>query len=118
MPMGVLNFLDKLRRKPEMARRRILVGTTFGITGFIFLVWVTTTFYGLETISDSEKIAGEKGPIVEAGEVLSSFFDKAKADMASVQAVLATTSLATNTPSSVSPNDEFLSEEDGIQFSQ
>lgn len=98
--MSIFDFLERLRKKPEMARRRILVGTTFGITVFIFLVWSTTTFYGLESVGTGGTVASSNGPVDEVGEAFGSFFEQAKADIASVQAVLSATTSATTTAQS------------------
>ena len=34
-------FLEKLRQKPERTRKQIAAGTSFAVTGLIFVMWVT-----------------------------------------------------------------------------
>lgn len=35
------DFIANLRQKPEHVRKRIAVGTSVGVTGFVGLVWIT-----------------------------------------------------------------------------
>jgi predicted PurR-regulated permease PerM len=44
-----MDFLDRLRARPESYRRRVAVLTAFAITAVIFLVWVSTLLLGLDS---------------------------------------------------------------------
>lgn len=39
--MDIRDYLEELRRKPEHIRRRIALGTSFGITSLVFIGWLT-----------------------------------------------------------------------------
>lgn len=42
--MGVLNYIEKLRQKPEKHRYKILFVATFLITALIAALWLTISF--------------------------------------------------------------------------
>lgn len=44
------DYIENLQNLPEISRRRILVGSTFSITAFIFIVWLSVRLYNLNAV--------------------------------------------------------------------
>jgi glycopeptide antibiotics resistance protein len=54
--MDFLNFIEKLQKKPESSRKKILLATLFVIMGIIIAVWLTT--FNLRFKTDQMKKIG------------------------------------------------------------
>jgi hypothetical protein len=52
--MDIFKFIEKLQKKPEAARRKILLMTVFAIMGIIVIVWLTTFKAGVATKNETE----------------------------------------------------------------
>ncbi len=64
--MRIKDYVDSLNNLPEISRRRILVGSTFSITAFIFIVWLSVRFYGMGgVLATSSKKTANITPIKE-----------------------------------------------------
>ena len=74
--MLIADFIEKVRNRPEIERRRILVGTTFSITALVFFFWLSVMLYGAgggpttASVSDLNK---DKGPISEIADIIGNF---------------------------------------------
>jgi hypothetical protein len=110
--MGLINWVERLRQKPEMARRRILVATSFSFTAVVFVLWVSIRFYDISAIAVSPSpVQKTDGPITQAGEAIGSFWENMRQDMASVGTLLASSTatssmseaLATDSPELIPP---------------
>lgn len=57
----MLDFIEKLRKKPEATRARIVLFSAAFVTGIIFLVWLSVISVQLDTSSSdfSETISGD-----------------------------------------------------------
>jgi hypothetical protein len=59
--MGVLDFLEKLQKKSEASRRRILALTLFAIMAAIVIIWFTTFDLSLKNQDALKSVAGPFG---------------------------------------------------------
>ncbi len=57
--MGILDFIEKLQKKPESSRRKILALTLLVIMAAIVIVWLTTFDLNLK---NQEVVKGVAGP--------------------------------------------------------
>lgn len=71
--MGLIDLIEKVREKPEMARRRILVGTTFTITAIIFFLWLSVRLYNSGNPTPEDLGVKETGPISQVSSVIGDF---------------------------------------------
>lgn len=66
----MLDFIERLRQKPEHVRRRIAAGTALSVTGVIALGWVGALIAGnvfiLTPSSDSASLAQTSGQLTGA----------------------------------------------------
>lgn len=56
--MGIFEFVEKLQKRPEAYRRKILLIMVFLIMAIIVIVWLTT--FNLDSAGGSKK--AERGP--------------------------------------------------------
>ena len=97
--MDLIDYIERLRNKPEMTRRRILVGATFSITAAIFFFWLSVRLYDAGSSTASVAKIEETGPIKEVISSVGSFIDLAGKKIESVkQMILATTTATTTLP--------------------
>ncbi len=71
--MGLIDLIEKAREKPEMTRRRILVGVTFAITAVIFFFWLSVKLYNVDGGTPADLGVKETGPIEQVGSVIGDF---------------------------------------------
>lgn len=71
--MGFIDLIERLRDKPEMTRRRILVGTTFTITALIFFFWLSVKLYNTSEPTPADLGVKESGPITETANAIGDF---------------------------------------------
>ena len=71
--MGLIDIIEKVRDKPEMTRRRILVGTTFTITAIIFFFWLSIKLYNAGGPTPEDLGVKETGPISQVSSVIGDF---------------------------------------------
>ncbi len=67
--MGVLDFIEKLQKKPESSRRKIVFLSALVITGLIFVFWFTVS--NLSLGQNQKKI---KDPFESLKEEFSNFY--------------------------------------------
>lgn len=96
------DFLEKLREKPEMARRRILVGATFSITAVIFFIWLSVRLYSPadENVANVVK-SRDNGPLAEISQTLGKFGESISEGVAAIKTVISSTTASATPP--VSP---------------
>lgn len=72
----LLDYLDKVREKPESHRRRVAFGSAVLITGLILLVWLTT----LPAKFDTETVASQErnSPISTLGKNIAAAYDSVR----------------------------------------
>ncbi len=68
--MDIRDYIEELRRKPEHIRQRIAIGSSIGITGLVFVGWLTAlttsgTLASQPTIADAHE-AEQMSAAVEA----------------------------------------------------
>lgn len=63
--MGILDFLEKLQKKSEASRRRILALALFAIMAAIVIIWFTTFDLSLKNQSALKSAAGPFGFLKE-----------------------------------------------------
>lgn len=63
--MGILEFIEKIQRKPEASRKKILLITVFSVMGVIVIVWLTTLNLHLGGREEIKKISEPFGVIKE-----------------------------------------------------
>jgi len=98
--MGLIDLIEKLREKPEMTRRRILVGTTFTITAIIFFFWLSVRLYNVGGPTPADLGVKEVGPIAQAGTVIGDLFDSIGEKVNTVKKMFSTTTPTVNATSS------------------
>lgn len=59
--MGILDFIEKLQKKSESSRRRILALTLFVIMAVIVTIWLTTFDLSLKNQNALKSVAGPFG---------------------------------------------------------
>lgn len=99
--MSIFDWIEKVRKKPEVERRRILVGSTFLITGLIFVVWLSVRLYGFEDVNKTVVAKKESGPISELFDTFGKFSDNFKEGVASIKNVLSSSTTTTSSTTSV-----------------
>jgi len=65
----MFNYLERLRRKPIEARKRIALGAAAGLTLAIVLVWLSSILYS----PASKETADANGPVKAIGETIGTF---------------------------------------------
>ena len=61
------DFIERLKAKPEHIRRRIALGTTFGITGVVTAAWFfTLLFAGTLSLAIPSTVIGGNGTLAQA----------------------------------------------------
>ena len=87
------NFINHLQRKPEGARRRILLGASFGIFLVIFLFWLTSFKFnnneGDANLSDPKRA---ESPISAIRDSLGNVFSNLEFNQANTDKALEATS--------------------------
>src|SRR3989344_4443804 len=71
--MGLIDLIENIKEKPEMTRRRILVGTTFTITALIFFFWLSVKLYNVSGPTPADLGVKEEGPIAQTASVIGDF---------------------------------------------
>ncbi len=69
----MLHFLDKLRNRPESERKAIVVVSSTVITGFIFLIWLSVSFYDLRSNTQTSVVADSTTSLKPAPSPFSDF---------------------------------------------
>lgn len=94
------NFFVRLRQLPENSRRRILIGSTFSITAFIFIIWASVRFYNInEPIT--EKVVSKsyaETPIKEVTGAIGQFADSLGEGFRRVKGIFSDTEATTSLP--------------------
>jgi hypothetical protein len=98
--MSIIDFIEKLRDKPEMARRRILVGATFAITAIIFFFWLSVKLYdaGGSSAPISAAAVENRGPISDTINAVENFIGSASRSIDSLKKMVSD-SIASTTAS-------------------
>lgn len=91
--MWIKEYVNRLNDLPEISRRRILVGSTFSITAFIFIVWLSVRFYGMgEILATSTQKTTSVTPIKEVVGAFEQFTKSAGESFNSIKSALNSTS--------------------------
>lgn len=69
--MGFLNFVEKLQKKPEASKRKIVFLSALAITGLIFVFWFVSSNSPLRQDRNQKNI---KGPFESIKEEFSNFY--------------------------------------------
>jgi hypothetical protein len=86
----LFDLLEKIRRKPEGAKKRIAFLSAFSITGLIFVLWLSVWYpawhYG--QIKEQNVVSSEPSPIQTMAETFSSTFSAVSDQIAQLKAGL------------------------------
>ncbi len=69
----MFEIIEKIRRKPESSKNKIAFLTSFTVSGFIFVIWLTVIYPDLSFVEKQKQVASAG----EAG-VFSSFVENVK----------------------------------------
>lgn len=95
--MSFLDYIEKLRNKPEITRRRILVGSTFTITAIIFFLWLSVRLYDVGDFTTSVASVEKSGPISEVAKSVGDFISSAGEKINTLKNMILATTTATTT---------------------
>jgi len=85
----MLDFLDKIREKPNRAKKRIAFFTAFTLTGIIFIFWFVAIYPSFkEQNAIDKKISKlESSPIESVGSVFGENFNKIKEQFGKIKEI-------------------------------
>lgn len=83
------SFLERLRQKPDKAKKRIALGTSAAVTSLVFVGWVTVLSYGVVTPgADGQQF---EGGATQTASPLTAFSDNASAAFSELKSSFAST---------------------------
>lgn len=82
-----------------------MVGSTFVITGVIFLIWLSIRLYGFEDGNKAVVTKKDSGPMKELFNTINKFSENIKENVSSIKNVLnsATTSMTSSSSDTLEP---------------
>jgi hypothetical protein len=82
----VFQFIEKLQRKPEAARKRIAILTAAAITGIIFAVWLSVLMVRVDGAEETASTAEDgASPISILRDNVADFFVGAKSQFSELK---------------------------------
>ncbi len=74
----MFDYIEQLRKKPIMARRRLAILLAVGLTAVIIVIWVSTLDFGGTGAQDTQTVSTDLAPFEEIKTSLSVFYDSVK----------------------------------------
>ncbi|NCS99185.1 hypothetical protein GW764_03295 [Candidatus Parcubacteria bacterium] len=69
----MIKIIEKIKKKDSAKQDSFIFGVSFIVTGFVFLIWFISLFYGV-SIGGSENTANTSTPLESISNKVSNFF--------------------------------------------